>query len=70
MLAYDASKGPVSELIGGHLAIDPLLTWADLENLMITEYANEGTTIESVRGLTKLRKARDKIRKKFEAKST
>lgn len=44
---YDAAEGPVLEFWGGHLMRNPRLTYANLENLLIKEYADEGTTVEA-----------------------
>lgn len=53
-MAYDAAEWPVSEFEWGYLARDPILTWADLENLQMKEYADERTEREPMGSLMKL----------------
>lgn len=52
-LVHDAAKGQVSELIGGHLARNPQLTWTELEGLLVGKYADEGTAVKAMRSLMK-----------------
>lgn len=66
-LSYDAAKWPVSDFIGmGHLPSDLELTWADLKCMLIKEYADEGTAIETM----KLTQARDETTKELAVRAT
>lgn len=68
LLAYDGAEGPIPEFIGCHLVRNPGLMWADLENLLINEYVDEGTAIETMRSLMKLTQARDEMTRKLGAR--
>lgn len=59
-MAFNAAEGPVSKFIGNHLVRDPQLTWKELEELLVEEYANEETAIEAMRSLMKLVQIRGK----------
>lgn len=53
-LAYNAAEGGVSEFIYNYLMGDAELTWAELEDLLIREFADEATAIEAMRSLMTL----------------
>lgn len=53
-MTFNAAEGPVSKFIGNHLARDPQLTWKELEELLVEEYAKEKTAIVAMRSLMKL----------------
>lgn len=44
--------------------------WADLENLLIKVYADEGRAIEAMRGLTNLTEARDQTTRELGTRAT
>lgn len=53
-MTFNAAEEPVSKFIGNHLVRDSQLTWKELEELLVEEYANEETAIEAMRSLMKL----------------
>lgn len=57
-LAYNAVDGNVSEFIKGRLMGDPQLTCADLEGLLINEYADENRTRGTSKGRPSIRSKR------------
>lgn len=70
LLAYDAAEGPVSKFIGSHLERDPGLAWAELENLLIKEYVDEGMATDAMRSLIKLTQTRKEMTKELGARVT
>lgn len=59
-IGFNAAVGTVSDFIGDHLVRGPHLTWKVLEELLIGEYADEGTAIEAIRSFMKLVQLRNK----------
>lgn len=45
---------------GDHIARDPQLTWVELEELLVGEYADEGMAVEAMRSLIKLAQMKGK----------
>lgn len=48
---FNAAVGTVLDFIGDHLVRDPCVTWKELEELQIGEYADEGTATETMKQL-------------------
>lgn len=59
-MVFNAVMRTVSKFIGDCLVRELRLTWKELEELLIGEYADEGTLIEAMRSLMKLAQLRDK----------
>lgn len=60
-MVFNAVMRTVSKFIGDRLVRELRLIWKVLEELLIGEYADEGTVIEAMRSLMKLAQLRDQI---------